>query len=143
MRYRAVVLSLCGVLGAGVVAAPPAAASPVDCVDQLVADLLAAPVPDPTTIVVVEGLNAHVDTTGVDAFSSHVRNAAVAFANCAVPDPTQVLPCILAIQSDIVRSIVNQQSDEIHLRYVHSHAGGVSVYGETAVADARALASCL
>lgn len=53
MRYRAVVLSLCGVLSAGVVAAPSAAAAaPANCVDPLVAALLSAPVPDPTTIVV-------------------------------------------------------------------------------------------
>ena len=143
MRYRAVVLSLCGVLTTGAAVAPPAAAAPANCVDPLVAALLSAPVPDPTTVVVVEGLNVHVDTTGVNAFSAHVRDAAVAFANCAVPDPSEVLPCILAVQSEIVTSIVNPQGDEFHLRYVESHEGGVSVYGETAVADARAIAGCL
>ena len=143
MRYRAVVLSLCGVLAAGVVAAPPAAASPVDCVDQLVADLLAAPVPDPTGIVVVEGLNVHVNTTGVSAFSTHVRNAATTFANCATPDPNEILPCVMAVTDDIVRNLLWQQIGEVHLRYVHVHGGGVSVYGETAVADASAIAACV
>lgn len=143
MRYRAVVLSLCAVLGGGVVAAPPAAASSASCVDQLIVDLLTAPIPDPTTIVVVDELNVHVDTTGVSAFSTHVRDAALAFANCATPNPNEILPCVLAVERAIVSSIVNQSSDEIYLRYVHSHAGGVSVYGETAVADASAIAACL
>lgn len=143
MRYRAVVVSLCAVLAAGVVAAPPAAAAPVTCVDQLVADLLSAPVPDPTTIVVVEGLNAHVNTTGVTAFSTHVRNAAIAFANCATPNPDEILPCVFGITTTIVRSITTQTEDEVYLRYVHVHGGGVSLYGETAVDDAWAIAGCL
>jgi hypothetical protein len=108
-----------------------------------VTDLLSAPVPDPTAIVVVEGVNVHVNTTGVSAFSTHVRDAAVAFANCATPNPDEVLPCVLAVENAIVRSITHQQEDELYLRYVHSHPGGVSIYGETATADASAIASCL
>lgn len=144
MRYRAVVLSLCGVLGAGVVAAPPAAASPVDCVDQLVADLLAAPVPDPTTIVVRDGLNVHVDTTGVGAFSTHVRDAAIAFANCAVPNPDEILPCVLGVVETIREDLRGPHGDdETYLRYFHSDSDGFTINGEYAVSDASALAACI
>lgn len=143
MRQRAIVLSLCGVLAAGVVAAPAASASPVDCVDQLVADLLSAPVPEPTSIVIVEGLNVRVDRTGVDAFSNHVRDAAVRFASCATPDPDEILPCVLALADDIVQSVVWQSDDELYLRYAHVYPEGFALYGENAVADALTLAGCL
>lgn len=143
MRYRAVVLSLCGVLTAGVTAAPPAAADVVSCVDQLVADLQAAPVPDPTTIVVINGLDIDVDTTQTTAFTTAVRNAALAFANCAVPDPNAVVACATAVTRAIITDIGHQADDEVYLRYVHLHPDGLSINGEYLAGDVLALAACV
>lgn len=143
MRRAAIVLSLCGVLTAGVVTAPPASAGPADCVDQLVTDLSSAPIPDPKNVVVIEGLNIHVNDAEIEAFAAHVTTAATNFAACMVPDPAQVLACVNGVVDDIVQSVIWQSSDELYLRYVHLHEGGVSVYGENAVADAFAIAGCL
>jgi hypothetical protein len=144
MRYRAVVLSICGVLAAGAAVAPPAAAADAGCADQLVADLLSAPVPDPTTIIVRDGLNVHVDTTGTSAFTTHVRDAALRFADCATPNPLQILPCVQGVVDMIVDDITRPiADDEIYLRYFHSDSDGFSVNGEYAVSDALAIAGCV
>ena len=143
MRFRAVVLSLCGVLVAGAAVAPPAAADVVSCTDQLVADLLAAPVPDPTTIIVRDGLNVHVDTTGTSAFVTHVREAALRFAECATPNPEEIVPCVLGVVNMIVDDVTGPTGDdEIYLRYFHSDSDGFSVNGEYAASDASAIAGC-
>lgn len=144
MRFRTVVISLCAVLTAGVATAPMAAANPLTCTEQLIADLQGAPVPDPTAVVVVEGLNVHVNTTGIDAFSAHVRDAALAFASCATPNPNEIIPCIEGVQDAIVSDITGPTSDdETYLRYVHLHRDGASINGEYAVGDALAIASCV
>lgn len=143
MRRAAIVLSLCGVLAAGVVTAPPASAGPVDCVNQLVADLTSAPIPDPNNVVVIEGLNIHVNDTEIEAFAAHVTTAATNFAACVTPNPGQVLACVDGVVDDIIQSVIWQSDDELYLRYVHLHEEGVSVYGENAVADAFAIAGCV
>lgn len=144
MHFRAVVLSLCGVMAAGLVTAAPAAANPVGCTEQLVADLQGAPVPDPSTIVTVEGLNVRIDRTGIDAFSSHLTAAALRFAECATPNPFEILPCIQAVERAIVDDITGPMGDdELYLRYVYVYPEGASLNGEYAVADALAIAGCL
>ena len=145
MRYRAAVLFLCVAMVGGVVAAAPAQADPVDCVLQLATDLQNAPPPDdPSELVTVSGLDIDVNTNWSSETIGAVTAAALRFAECATPNPEEIIPCITGVVSAIVMDIAGpHQVDEVYLRYVHLDSGGVlHINGNLAASDAGAIAAC-